>query len=122
MILPLTRVSVTSFASRQPSHFVRSSSASWRHTASLNGPFVMMWLGSVHLSPHLSIAFLLTARNEWCAACWTNHGCSLVSVTLSVWSSTASTPTLAARASQSCFFGSHELYSDAPWMPYSWYA
>src|SRR5215203_735185 len=122
MILPLMRVSVTFFASRHSSHFVRSSCASWRHTASLNGPFVTMWLGSVHLSPHWSIAFLLTARNEWCAACWTNHGCSPVSVTLSVLSSTASTPILSARASQSCFLASHELYSVAPWIPYSWYA
>jgi len=61
------------------------------------------------LLPYLSIAFLLTARKALCADCCTNQGCSLVSVTWSVWSSTALTPTLAASASQSAFFGSQPL-------------
>jgi hypothetical protein len=46
-----------------------------------------------------------------------NHGCGDVSVTSSVKSSTARTPTASASASQS---DSHELYSAAPWMPVSW--
>jgi hypothetical protein len=77
-----------------------------------------MLLASVHLSPNWSTAFWLTARNEWCATCWTNHGCGEVSFTSSVCASRAFTPTLSRRASQ---FDLHELYSSAPTMPKNWY-
>src|SRR5512146_136605 len=117
MILPLTRVRVTDLAFRQPSHLTRSSSASCRQAASLNGPSVTMWLGSVHLLPHFCTVFGLTARNEVCADCWTNQGCGLVSVTCSVYLSSALIPTLERSAAQSSFFGSQELYSWAPLIP-----
>ena len=81
-----------------------------------------MFAASVHLSPNWSTAFLFTARNEWCAACWRNHGVGFVSVTSSVLSSTALTPILSASASQSSFFGSQLLYSSAPTIGENWYA
>ena len=62
--------------------------------ASLNGPSVTMFFASVHLSPNCSTAFLLTARNDVWATCWTNHGCGEVSLTCSVCGSSALTPTL----------------------------
>src|SRR5262245_18466793 len=117
MILPLTRVSETFDASRHWFHLTRSISASWRHTASLNVPFVTMWLASVHLSPHCVTAFLFTARNEWWATCWTNQGCGEVRTTRSVYLSGAVTPTFARSALQFCFFASHSLYACAPLIP-----
>ncbi len=90
------------------------------HRSSLKGPFVTMFAASVHLSPNCSTAFLFTARNEWCATCCTNHGVGLFSVTSNVLSSTALTPTLAASASQSSFFGSQLLYSSAPTIGENW--
>ena len=78
-----------------------------------------MFCASVHLFPNFSTAFWLTARNEWCASCWRNQGCAEVSLTSSVWSSSALTPTLSLRAAQSDL---HELYASAPTMPENWYA
>ena len=87
------------------------------HDSSLNGPFVTMFAGSVHLSPNFSTVFWLTARKEVCADCWRNHGCGLVSLTSRVLSSIAFTPILSLSASQSSFLGSQLLYSCAPTMP-----
>src|SRR4029078_3033457 len=122
MIRPFARWSFTSLASRQPFHLARSISASCFQTASLNGPSVTMWPGSVHFSPHFVTAFLFTARNEWWAACWMNHGCGEVSWTFRVYLSGAEMATFALRALQSSFLESYPLYSCAPLIPYNWYA
>src|SRR6188508_2895327 len=105
IIRPFTRWRLTSFAFRHWSHLTRSMRESCCQLASLNGPSVTMFFASVHLSPNCSTAFLLTARNDVCATCWTNHGCAEVSLTCSV--------------SQ---FDLHELYSWAPTIPKNWYA
>ena len=114
---PLTRVSLTLAASRHPSHLTRSMLALCSHDSSLNGPFVTMFAGSVHLSPYFSTVFGLTARKEVCADCWRNQGCGLVSLTTRVVSSVAFTPILSLSASQLSFLGSQLLYSCAPTMP-----
>jgi hypothetical protein len=73
-----------------------------------------MFFASVHFEPNCSTALRFTARNEWCAACWMNHGCADVSCTCSVESSVALTPTLSLSAAQ---FDLQPLYSCAPTMP-----
>ena len=114
IIRPLTRSRLTSLAFRQSGFLTRSMRESCSQFARLNGPSVTMFFASVHLSPNCSTAFLLTARNDVCATCCTNHGCGDVSFTCSVCASVAFTPTLLASASQ---FDLHELYSCAPTIP-----
>ena len=117
MILPSTRSSLTVSASRQFGSFTSVIEALGCADSTLNGPFVTMFSGRVHLSPNCSTVFCGTGRNTECADCCTNHGCGDVSVTSSVLSSVALTPTLSFSASQ---FDLHELYSTAPLMPKSW--
>jgi hypothetical protein len=109
MIFRITLFSLTLLASRQPSHFVSTTWALCCHCVSLNGPFVTMWAGSVHLLPHFSTVALLTARNDVWPSCWMNHGCGEVSTTLIVYLSGAEIPTLLFIALQSSFFGSQPL-------------
>jgi hypothetical protein len=114
IIFASTRVMWTDAASRQPLHFWSAIEELCCHAVRRNGPFVTMFLGSVHFSPNCSTVARWTARNEVCAICCTNHGCGVVSPTSSVASSRALTPTLSRSCAQ---FFSQALYSCAPSMP-----
>jgi hypothetical protein len=72
-------VSLTDFALRHFVFFTSVTDASCFHAASLNGPFVTMFPGSVHFFPYFVTDALFTGRNEVCDSCWTNHGCGDVS-------------------------------------------
>src|SRR4051794_35864496 len=122
MIFSVTLVSFTLEALRQPAHFASVSWLSWAHDVSLNGPFVTMFFGSVHLSPYFSTVALFTARNDVWLSCPMNQGCVEVRTILSVYLSGAERPTFAFSLAQSVFFGSHPLYSAAPLIPKNWYA
>ena len=120
IIRPLTRWRLTSFAFRQSGFLTRSMRESCCQLASLNGPSVTMFFASVHLSPYFSTVFLLTARNDVWATCWTNHGCGEVSLTCErVRVERLDADLVACSASQ---FDLQELYSCAPTMPKNWYA
>jgi len=74
---------LVSFTLLAPRHFVfltRVSDASCFHEASLNGPSVTMFPGSVHLFPYFSTAARGTGRNDVCDSCWMNQGCGETSV------------------------------------------
>src|SRR2546429_1573649 len=113
-------VILTFFAPRHLVFLTSVSEASCFHDASLNGPSVTMWPGSVHLLPHFVTAALLTGRNEVWESCWMNQGCGDVSVTPSLYFPRALTPTLALSALQSALAGSQPLYASAPLMPKNW--
>src|SRR5215211_9021783 len=67
------RVSLTDFAPRHFVFFTSVIDASCRHAASLNGPFVTMFPGSVHFLPYFVTVALCTGRNDVCESCWMNH-------------------------------------------------
>src|SRR5438046_9297671 len=68
-------VSLTLLVPRHLVFLTSVSEASCFHDASLNGPSVTMWPGSVHLLPPFVTAALLTGRTEVWERCWMNHGC-----------------------------------------------